>query len=101
MMTSNEYLAVSLMHYKISILKGILNYPVHLPVQIPVHLFILIHLDCGTIRKWLTKCEDDSETANYITANTKDVSRMYSHATVTFMINDIKIETMQFAVATK
>ncbi|EDO48096.1 predicted protein [Nematostella vectensis] len=28
--------------------------------------------DCATIRKWLTKCEDDSETANYITANTKD-----------------------------
>ena len=30
--------------------------------------------DCYTIKKWLTKCEDDSETANYITANTKDVS---------------------------
>lgn len=89
MMTSNEYLAVLLMHYQISIL----NYPVR-------YLFV-IHLDCGTIRKWLTKCEDDSETANYITANTKDVSRVYSHATVTFMINDIKIETMQFAVATK
>lgn len=28
--------------------------------------------DCYTIKKWLTKCEDDSETANYITANTKD-----------------------------
>lgn len=27
---------------------------------------------CITIKKWLTKCEDDSETANYISANTKD-----------------------------
>lgn len=31
--------------------------------------------DCGTIKKWLTKCVDDSETANYISAHTKDVSR--------------------------
>lgn len=29
--------------------------------------------DCATIRKWLTKCADDSETANYISAHTKDV----------------------------
>nr|CAB3222875.1 E3 ubiquitin-protein ligase ARIH2 [Phallusia mammillata] len=28
--------------------------------------------DCSTIQKWLTKCADDSETANYISANTKD-----------------------------
>lgn len=44
--------------------------------------------DCATIRKWLTKCADDSETANYISAHTKDVrvtqeqsttSRLYSH----------------------
>ncbi|XP_003409722.1 E3 ubiquitin-protein ligase ARIH2 isoform X4 [Loxodonta africana] len=28
--------------------------------------------DCATIRKWLTKCADDSETANYISAHTKD-----------------------------
>jgi ariadne-2 len=28
--------------------------------------------DCQTIKKWLTKCADDSETANYISANTKD-----------------------------
>ncbi|XP_058856050.1 E3 ubiquitin-protein ligase ARIH2 isoform X2 [Acipenser ruthenus] len=28
--------------------------------------------DCTTIRKWLTKCADDSETANYISAHTKD-----------------------------
>ncbi|KAK2509610.1 hypothetical protein MC885_002710 [Smutsia gigantea] len=28
--------------------------------------------DCITIRKWLTKCADDSETANYISAHTKD-----------------------------
>ncbi|XP_071509572.1 E3 ubiquitin-protein ligase ARIH2-like [Diadema antillarum] len=27
---------------------------------------------CETIKKWLTKCADDSETANYISAHTKD-----------------------------
>ena len=30
--------------------------------------------DCDVIKKWLTKCADDSETANYISAHTKDVS---------------------------
>ena len=33
-----------------------------------------IPTDCDTIKKWLLKCADDSETANYISANTKDVS---------------------------
>lgn len=33
--------------------------------------------DCNTIKKWLTKCADDSETANYISAHTKDVSVLY------------------------
>lgn len=28
--------------------------------------------DCVVIKKWLTKCQDDSETANYIQAHTKD-----------------------------
>jgi ariadne-2 len=28
--------------------------------------------DCSTIQEWLQKCKDDSETANYIRANTKD-----------------------------
>ncbi|KAK7101775.1 potential E3 ubiquitin-protein ligase ariadne-2-like [Littorina saxatilis] len=28
--------------------------------------------DCDVIKKWLTKCADDSETANYISAHTKD-----------------------------
>jgi len=28
--------------------------------------------DCEVIRRWLTKCADDSETANYISAHTKD-----------------------------
>ena len=27
--------------------------------------------NCETIKRWLTKCADDSETANYISANTK------------------------------
>lgn len=30
--------------------------------------------DCECYRKWLIKSQDDSETANYILANTKDVS---------------------------
>ncbi|XP_066997112.1 potential E3 ubiquitin-protein ligase ariadne-2 [Anabrus simplex] len=33
--------------------------------------------DCPTIRKWLTKCADDSETANYISAHTKDCPRCH------------------------
>ena len=28
--------------------------------------------ECSIIKKWLTKCADDSETANYISAHTKD-----------------------------
>ncbi|XP_064401078.1 E3 ubiquitin-protein ligase ARIH2-like [Halichondria panicea] len=28
--------------------------------------------DCETLRTWMNKCSDDSETANYILANTKD-----------------------------
>jgi len=28
--------------------------------------------DCETIKRWLTKCADDSETANYISAHTRD-----------------------------
>lgn len=33
--------------------------------------------DCNTIKKWLTKCADDSETANYISAHTKDCPRCH------------------------
>lgn len=33
--------------------------------------------DCVTIKKWLTKCADDSETANYISAHTKDCPRCH------------------------
>lgn len=33
--------------------------------------------DCETIKKWLTKCADDSETANYISAHTKDCPRCH------------------------
>lgn len=36
--------------------------------------------DCATIRKWLTKCADDSETANYISAHTKDVREHCAYA---------------------
>lgn len=38
--------------------------------------------DCDTIKKWLTKCADDSETANYISAHTKDVSTRLKFARV-------------------
>ncbi|XP_059481460.1 potential E3 ubiquitin-protein ligase ariadne-2 isoform X2 [Neocloeon triangulifer] len=33
--------------------------------------------DCGTIKRWLTKCADDSETANYISAHTKDCPKCH------------------------
>jgi ariadne-2 len=32
---------------------------------------------CQTIKLWLTKCEDDSETANYISAHTKDCPKCH------------------------
>lgn len=33
--------------------------------------------DCATIKRWLTKCADDSETANYISAHTKDCPKCH------------------------
>lgn len=33
--------------------------------------------NCATIKKWLTKCADDSETANYISAHTKDCPKCH------------------------
>lgn len=33
--------------------------------------------DCHVIKKWLTKCADDSETANYISAHTKDCPKCH------------------------
>ncbi|XP_065347349.1 potential E3 ubiquitin-protein ligase ariadne-2 [Cloeon dipterum] len=33
--------------------------------------------DCVTVKKWLTKCADDSETANYISAHTKDCPKCH------------------------
>lgn len=33
--------------------------------------------DCHTIQRWLTKCADDSETANYISAHTKDCPKCH------------------------
>ncbi|KAF2088432.1 hypothetical protein K490DRAFT_64482 [Saccharata proteae CBS 121410] len=33
---------------------------------------------CGLVKKWLKKCEDDSETANWISANTKECPRCHS-----------------------
>uniref|UniRef100_A0A915EVN2 RBR-type E3 ubiquitin transferase n=1 Tax=Ditylenchus dipsaci TaxID=166011 RepID=A0A915EVN2_9BILA len=33
---------------------------------------------CEVIKKWLTKCADDSETANYISAHTKDCPNCHS-----------------------
>jgi ariadne-2 len=34
--------------------------------------------DCECHRKWLVKCRDDSETSNYILANTKDCPKCHS-----------------------
>jgi ariadne-2 len=34
--------------------------------------------DCDVIRQWLTKCADDSETANYISAHTKVLNTFQS-----------------------
>ncbi|KAL8582056.1 putative E3 ubiquitin-protein ligase ariadne-2 [Nucella lapillus] len=33
--------------------------------------------DCDVIKKWLTKCADDSETANYISVHTKDCPKCH------------------------
>ncbi|RXG52421.1 E3 ubiquitin-protein ligase ARIH2 [Armadillidium vulgare] len=33
--------------------------------------------NCDTIKRWLTKCADDSETANYISAHTKDCPKCH------------------------
>lgn len=33
--------------------------------------------ECQIIKKWLTKCADDSETANYISAHTKDCPKCH------------------------
>ncbi|XP_063972023.1 potential E3 ubiquitin-protein ligase ariadne-2 isoform X2 [Diachasmimorpha longicaudata] len=33
--------------------------------------------DCNTIKKWMTKCADDSETSNYISAHTKDCPKCH------------------------
>ena len=33
---------------------------------------------CSIVKKWLKKCADDSETANWISANTKECPRCYS-----------------------
>ena len=42
--------------------------------------------DCETIKRWLTKCADDSETANYISAHTKDVSLLYELSEILFIV---------------
>ncbi len=34
---------------------------------------IASHVACNQYKEWMTKCQDDTETANYIIANTKDV----------------------------
>lgn len=43
--------------------------------------------DCETIRQWLTKCADDSETANYISAHTKVQNDRYFTRTLALNIN--------------
>ena len=36
-------------------------------------MFFVLCIDCESFKNWLLKCRDDSETAHYITSNTKDV----------------------------
>lgn len=50
--------------------------------------------DCEIIKRWLTKCADDSETANYISAHTKDVSGL----TIEFEKNEITDFMKMFSV---
>ena len=54
-----------------------------------------IPTDCETIKKWLMKCADDSETANYISAHTKDVSRK-NKATVN--LKTVRFDNIDLAV---
>ncbi|KAF8366390.1 hypothetical protein PRIPAC_84219 [Pristionchus pacificus] len=35
-------------------------------------------MDCALLRKWLQKCVDDSETSNWISANTKDCPKCHT-----------------------
>jgi hypothetical protein len=53
---------------------------------------------CETIKRWLTKCADDSETANYISAHTKDVSYIVLPLRVIYLINTlfITVPKMQY-----
>lgn len=46
----------------------------HVCICVQLIYDVLACIDCESIKVWLTKCQDDSETANYIMANTKDVS---------------------------
>jgi len=50
--------------------------------------------DCDTIKKWLTKCADDSETANYISAHTKDVS-IITAVILSSVVSDIRYDMIE------
>uniref|UniRef100_A0A3B4FWV9 RBR-type E3 ubiquitin transferase n=2 Tax=Haplochromini TaxID=319058 RepID=A0A3B4FWV9_9CICH len=52
--------------------------------------------DCATIRKWLTKCADDSETANYISAHTKDQCSKCKHDFCWMCLGDWKTHGSEY-----
>uniref|UniRef100_A0A2K6TT25 RING-type domain-containing protein n=1 Tax=Saimiri boliviensis boliviensis TaxID=39432 RepID=A0A2K6TT25_SAIBB len=65
-------------HYQLQLCPGA-ERPMAIWVQEPREVFCFkchqmyqTPTDCATIRKWLTKCADDSGSANYISAHTKD-----------------------------
>lgn len=53
---------------------------------------------CDTIKKWLVKCQDDSESANYITANTKDVSLFLQNAQVLKILFPCSVQIVMFVL---
>ncbi|TNN64689.1 E3 ubiquitin-protein ligase ARIH2 [Liparis tanakae] len=52
--------------------------------------------DCATIRRWLTKCADDSETANYISAHTKDQCSKCKHDFCWMCLGDWKTHGSEY-----
>ncbi|EMP38931.1 E3 ubiquitin-protein ligase ARIH1, partial [Chelonia mydas] len=43
---------------------------------------------CKWLKKWIKKCDDDSETSNWIAANTKDADFLFSHPQPNSLVMD-------------
>jgi len=72
----NVYVSGDTLTRAVTLLCSSANTGLHMCLAVSFKCGIDYHAptDCDTIKKWLTKCADDSETANYISAHTKDVS---------------------------